>query len=108
MATTGTTEAKEATLPHWATITISQREPNPPGTVEVSPQAGRVLFQNQDPVEYRIRLWKLGTDPNAGIDILLPATGHVIVVIKQNDEFSYSVMDISSLDRTSTNGPIKN
>ena len=108
MATTGTTEAKEAALPQWRTITISQRQPDPPGTVEVSPKAGRVLFQNQDPVEYRIRLWKLGTDPNLGIDILLPATGNVIVVIKQDDEFSYSVMDVSSLDRTSTNGPIKN
>jgi hypothetical protein len=108
VATTGTTRAEEGSLPQSATITIREQQPYPPGEVEVTPDAGRIHFKNEDKDEYRLRFWKVKTDPDAGIDILLPAGGSVTVVIKKNDEFDYSVMHLNSEDRISTNGPIKN
>jgi len=93
MGTRATIEAKE--LPQFATITITNQTPEPRGKVEVTPNAGRILFQNNDPVEYRIRFYKPDADPNAGgsIDLLLPARGSVTLLIRKDDAFSYSVMD---------------
>jgi hypothetical protein len=101
MATTGTTEAKEEVketvdLAPWAKITIREQTPYPPDKVEVTPHAGRIFFQNEDPVEYRIRFWKPGTDSSVGIDLLLPAAGHLTLLIKKDDAFSYSVMHTDS------------
>jgi hypothetical protein len=93
MDTAATTEARE--LPQFATITINDQTPTPRGKVEVTPNAGRILFQNNDPVEYRIRFYKPETDPNAGgsIDLLLPAKGFLTLLIRKDDAFSYFVMD---------------
>jgi hypothetical protein len=93
---TATTEAKEMSLPQWAKITIREQTPQPPGKVEVTPRAGRILFQNEDPVEYRIRFWKLNEDANQGIDLLVPALGHITLIIKREDAFNYSVMHTDS------------
>ena len=84
---TAAIETKEAVLPLFKTITIIEQTPDPPGRVEVTPNAGRIVFQNKDPLEYRIRLYK-GTDPDApgGIDLLLPANGFLSVIIKKDDE----------------------
>ncbi len=110
MATTGTAKAKQVTLPRSATITIRDQEPSPAGEVEVTPEGGRVHFDNEDKKEYRLRLWKPRTDPNAGIDILLPAGGCITVVIKKRDEYRYSVIGIAGgdADTGSGGGPIKN
>jgi hypothetical protein len=99
---------EERDLPKFATITVSDQQPVPPDTVEVSPKGGRVLFQNQDPVEYRLRLWKVGTEPSEGIDILLPSVGNTIVVIKERDEFNYSVLNPQDDIVKAMFGPIKN
>ena len=96
---TAAIETKESVLPLplFRTITIIEQTPDPPGRVEVTPNAGRIVFQNKDPLEYRIRLYKPGTDPDVdGIDLLLPANGFLSVIIRKNDEFQYSVMETSS------------
>jgi len=92
VATTGAAKAKQMTLPRSATITISKQKPSPNGEVEVAPESGRIHFKNKDNREYRLRLQKTETD--AGIDMLLPAGGTVTVVIKKDDAWHYSVIDI--------------
>jgi len=108
--TTGAAEAKHSTLPQSVTITINEQKPYPSGTVEVAPDVGRVHFANKDKKEYRLRLWKPKTEPNAGIDILLPAGGLVTVVIKKNDEYEYSVIQFDGGNAATGNGggPIRN
>ena len=110
MATKAAIETTE--FPLFRTITITNQYPSPNGRVEVTPEAGRIIFQNNDPLEYRIRLYK-GTDPDApgSIDLLLPANGLLSVIIKKNDEFNYSVMPSNSVQAASTGkggGPITN
>jgi hypothetical protein len=107
MATTGT-KTEQTSLPQSATITISGQKPNPPGLVEVTPNGGRVYFENKDSEDYRLRLWPVKNNTDPGIDILLPAGGNFAVAIKPDDEFMYSVIPINSLEKVSTNGPIKN
>lgn len=110
MATTGAARAKEKALPRSVIIRISKQRPSPSGKVEVAPWTGRVHFVNQDKKEYRIRLYKPGTEPLGGIDILLPAMGRVTVMIKQGDEFLYGVLR-SPIDRVvlgKGGGPIIN
>jgi len=55
-------------------------------------------------------LWKPKTDPNAGIDILLPAGGSIALVMKKRDEYFYSVLGIAGGDALNGEGggPIKN
>ncbi len=110
MDTTGATKAKQTTLPRSATITIREQHPSPSGEVEVTPDGGRVHFENKDKKEYRLRLWKPKTESNAGIDILLPAGGLVTIVIKRKDEYEYSVVHVDGGGVESGNGggPIKN
>ena len=98
----------ELPLPRTATITVRDKEPYPPGPVEVTPDAGRVYFENKDTENYRVRLWPAKGNPDLAIDILLPAGGSLAVVIKPNDEFSYSVVGFNDLDKAATNGPIRN
>lgn len=105
---TPATKAELSSLPRTATITVRGKEPYPPGEVEVTPDAGRVYFENKDTVEYRVRLWPVKGDPDLAIDLLLPAGGTLAVVIKQNDEFSYSVLGFNDLDKAASNGPIRN
>ena len=109
---TAAIETKQAALPLFKTITIIEQTPDPSGRVEVTPNAGRIVFQNKDPLEYRIRLYK-GLDPDApgSIDLLLPANGLLSVIIKKDDEFNYSVMPTDSVLAASTGkggGPITN
>ena len=110
MAMTGTTRAEESSLPESATITIREQHPDPSGEVEVTPNGGRVHFQNEDTQEYRLRFWNTETDANAGIDILLPAGGRVTVVINKNDEFDHRVMHIDGgiVSSGIGGGPIRN
>ena len=112
---TAAIETKETVLPLplFRTITITDQCPDPQGRVEVTPEAGRIVFKNMDPLEYRIRLYEPGTDPDAGggIDLLLPANGLLSVIIKKDDEFNYSVMPTNSVLAASTGkggGPITN
>jgi hypothetical protein len=110
MATTGTTKAEQTSLPQSATITIRAQRPYLCGEVEVTPDGGRVTFENMDKEEYRLRLWKPKTDANAGIDVLLPAGGRTTIVIKTNDEFEYSVINIEGGEAATGGGggPIRN
>jgi hypothetical protein len=94
VATTGAATAKEKTLPRSATITIRDQAAKPSGKVEVAPWTGRVHFANKDKKDYRLRFWRPGTDPLAGIDLLLPAKGSVTVMIKRRDEFHYGVFNV--------------
>jgi hypothetical protein len=114
MATTAATEAKATAtvLPLFRRIIITDQTPSPADRVEVNPNAGRIVFENKDPLEYRIRLYKPDTDPDAGggIDLLLPANGFLSVIIRPNDEFMYSVMATSSVLASTGKGggPITN
>ena len=100
MSTTGAATAKETALARSRTISIRNQEPTPCGKVEVAPWTGRVHFVNKDKKDYRLRFWKPGTAPLAGIDMLIPAGGRLTLLIKKGDEFMYGVVDIS--DRVST------
>jgi hypothetical protein len=104
---TPATKAELNSLPRTATITVRNKEPYPPGEVEVTPEAGRVYFENKDSEDYRVRFWPK-ENPAVAIDLLLIAGGSLAVVIKPNDEFSYSVAGFNDLDKAATNGPIKN
>ena len=109
MASTGAARAKEKTLPRSATITIRDQKPHPAGEVEVTPDGGRIHFQNKDDKAYRLRFWKLGTEPNGGIDILLPAEARITVMIKKGDEFHFSVMHTAGNAANGMGGgPIRN
>ena len=108
MPTKESTVKKRIGLPKSATITLSQGKPVPSDEVEVTPDAGRIHFKNKDKADRRLRLWRKGTKPSSGIDILLPARGVVTVVIKLKDEFNYDVMSIKNLIINATYGPIKN
>jgi hypothetical protein len=108
MAMTGSTKAEEYPLPESATITIRNQEPHPCGEVEVTPNGGRVHFQNEDDREYRLRFWKAETKETEGIDVLLPAGARVTVVINKDDVFSYSVQDMEKVASGKGGGPIKN
>jgi len=114
MATPATIEAKKRALalPQFRTITITNQEPSPSDRVEVTPEAGRIVFQNNDPLEYRIRLYKPDADPDGAgsIDLLLPANGLLSVIIRENDEFKYSVMTTNNVLASTGKGggPITN
>jgi hypothetical protein len=110
VATTGAARAKEKSLPRSATITIRDQKPRPPGEVEVTPDGGRIHFHNRDQKQYRLRFWKVGTESEDGIDILLPAKGRFTVMIKKGDEFHFSVIPIVGGDALNGigGGPIRN
>jgi hypothetical protein len=102
--------AQQSTLPKSATIIIKNQQPAPCGEVEVTPDAGRIIFQNKDKRDYRLRFFKPDTDPSAGIDILLAAGGRTTVLIKKNDEFLYKVLNVEGDEKLTGpgGGPIKN
>ncbi len=110
MATTGAARAREKTLPRSATITIRDQRPRPAGEVEVTPHGGRIHFHNKDQKGYRLRFWKVGTESEDGIDLLLLAKGRLTVVIKKGDEFHFSVVPIVGGDALNGigGGPIRN
>lgn len=104
-------KARESSLPKSATITIQNREPHPSGKVEVTPDGGRIHFHNKDKDECRLRVWRLKTDSaNHGLDVLIPAGGRFTVLIRKDDQFDYSVMDIHVIDAMNGHGggPITN
>jgi hypothetical protein len=109
MPTTGARKAKQV-LPKSATIVIQHQVPRPNGMVEVSPEGGRVHFENKDKDDYRLRLRKPKSDPNTGLDLFLPAGGRVTVLIKKDDEFDYSIMGIGVIVAADGHGggPIRN
>lgn len=107
MPPTGPTGTKQAFEPEalrqFSIITITNQEPSPSGQVEVTPNSGRIVFQNHDPIEYRIRFFSpgfydsTGQDPNVGgIDLLIPANGSLSLIIKKDEAFSYSIMNMQS------------
>jgi hypothetical protein len=99
MDTIGTAKA---ILPLAATITIVNRMPDLNGKiVEVTPNGGRVHFQNEDDKAYRLRLWKQD-DEKFRIDILLPAGGRVSVMINKDQEFEYRIVDFNDPDDVKT------
>jgi hypothetical protein len=107
METTGAAEARQ--LPQSATIIIRNQKPDDPCEVEVTPKAGLVHFENLDDREYRLRLYKPDERPLAGIDILLPAGGRATVVIKRDDVFLYTIVDLTDeLSVGNGGGPIRN
>lgn len=99
---------KRTDLPPSATIKISKKYPYPDDEVDVSPDAGMVHFQSTDPTDYRLRLWRTGTDPSEGIDILLRAGKTVTVVIRLDDEFYYDILGVRKVLAKAAYGPIKN
>jgi len=116
MPATGTTEAKDprklepGSLPQFAVIKVQNQIPDPRGVVEVTPSSGQIVFQNLDPIPYRVRFFKEnlydgGTDPNTGgIDLLLPANGSLSLIIKQDESFSYSIMNMQSTNALTGQG----
>lgn len=111
MAMTGTEKAQESSLPKTETITIRDQQPNTMDRVEVTPNGGRIHFQNEDQEDYAIRFWNTGMEETSGIDIVLPAGGSITVSIKQDDEFGYNVICFDEGEKVSTGkggGPIGN
>ena len=78
--------------------------------MEVTPDGGRIRFNNRDKKEYRIRFWRVGTPSPEGIDLLLPGQSSLTVIIKKGDEFHFSVMIPKNDDvmNGQGGGPIKN
>ena len=99
---------KRTKLPKSKTIIISHGKPDPSDTVEVTPKAGRIHFENKDKADHRLRFWRQKTKSNKGIDILLPAGKNITVVIKKDDAFNYGVTTTKNLIINATYGPIKN
>jgi hypothetical protein len=108
VATTGAARAKEKELPRSATIKIHNQAPKPQGEVEVTPENGRIHFKNLDKKSYRLRFLNEKTDSNAGIDMLLPASGTVTVLIKRHDAFRYIVFHVGTALNGVGGGPIRN
>ena len=109
MAMSAAERAKYSALPKAASVIIQDRQPIPSGEVEVTPDGGRIIFLNEDACDYRLRLTPK-TEAAAGIDILLPANGRLTVLIKENDEFMYHIMNLDGSQEMSGagGGPIKN
>jgi hypothetical protein len=108
VATTGTARAKERELPRSATITIHNHVPKPAGEVEVSPDNGRIHFKNTDKKSYRLRFSKEHSEPGSGIDILLPANGTITVLIKREDDWSYTLFHVGDVMNGIGGGIIRN
>ena len=108
MATPGTARAKEKQLPRSATITIHKQTPKPKGTVEVTPDNGRIHFKNKDKKGYRLRFFRKDAESSTSIDMLLPAKGTLTVLIRQGDEFHYIVFPIERILNGIGGGPIIN
>jgi hypothetical protein len=105
MGTSATIEAKERELPQFVVVNVTDQTPHPDGIVEVTPRSGRVSFVNHDPIEYRIRFYQPKTDPNAGgIDLLLPALGSLTQLIRKDQAFSYSIMQVHVEDAMTGKG----
>ena len=104
MPTTGAARAKEKTLPPTATITVVNKQCDPSGGVDIAAN-GRVHFDNKDAKEYRLHLSKTKKTSSAGVDILLPANGGVMLVIKKNEVLWYVVDDSGSA--ASGAGPVR-
>jgi hypothetical protein len=108
VATTGAARAKEKKLPRSATITIRNQTPKPQGEVEVTPENGRIHFKNLDKKSYRLRFFREKTDFSNGIDILLPASGTLTVLIKGQDEWRYLLFSVGIALNGVGGGPIRN
>jgi hypothetical protein len=110
MAMSAAERAKYSALPKAASVIIEGQQPIPGGEVEVTPDGGRVIFLNEDNFDYRLRLFKPETEPAAGIDVLVPAKGRMTVLIKENDEFMYKILNLDGSEVTTGGGggPIKN
>lgn len=54
-----------------------------PQQVWVTPEA-TVQFVNQDPIDYKLRLWTRNEDHHADVDVILPARGSVTVIVDPN------------------------
>jgi hypothetical protein len=100
----------EGGLPKSRVIEIIDGNPVPPDRVEVSPDGGRIYFENRDPVEYRLRFGDDEEVRDWNIDVLLPAHGSVVIPIKLDDEFLYAVIPIDQTRVTDRmfRGPIRN
>ena len=109
MALSAAKRAKSA-LPKSATIVIKNQLPNPSGEVEVTPHGGRIIFENKDKKDHRLRFLSCRGGSDSSIDLLLPALGRTTVLIKKDDEFMYSIMNLNGAEAMSGNGggPIKN
>jgi hypothetical protein len=109
MASSAVARAKVKKLPKSATIKIIDRTAVPRGEVEVMPDVGRIHFKNKDRKEYKIRLWRSGTEPHFGIELVLAPNGTITVVIRKDDEFYYSLISKSgNVEPGPGGGPIKN
>jgi hypothetical protein len=109
MAMSAAERAKYSALPKAASVIIQDREPVFDGEVEVTPDGGRIIFLNEDSRDYRLRLFKPNTEPATGIDLLLPANGRTTVLIKEDDEFMYQLMNLDGSEQMpGARGPIKN
>jgi hypothetical protein len=110
MATSAAKRAKQSALPKSATITIKNQQPEPCGEVEVTPNGGRIVFENKDKKDHRLRFHSRHGGSGSSIDLLLPALGRTTVLIKKDDEFMYSVMNVDGEDAMTGHGggPIKN
>jgi hypothetical protein len=109
MASPAVAKAKVKSLPKSATIKIIDQAPVPSGEVEVMPDVGRVHFKNEDSKEYKIRLWRIGTEPHFGIELVLAPNGTITIAIRKDDEFSYTIMTKNGImENGRGGGPIKN
>jgi len=51
----------------------------------------------------------VGSEPNIGIELVLPPEGTISIVIRKEDEFNYTIMSKTGImDNGHGGGPIKN
>jgi hypothetical protein len=109
MASTAAAKAQIKNLPRSATIKIRDQRAVPSGEIEVMPDVGRVHIRNEDNKDYRIRLWRAGSDRNLGIELVLAPHGIITLLIRKDDVFEYSVMNkLGIMDNGNGGGPIRN
>ena len=110
MAMSAAKRAKQSALPKSAVIIIKNQLPEPCGEIEVTPHGGRIIFENKDKKDHRLRFHSAKGGSGSSIDLLLPALGRTTVLIKKDDEFMYTVMNLDGEEVMTGHGggPIKN
>ncbi len=76
--------------------------------MEVTPNNGRIHFKNKDKKSYRLRFFRENAEFSHGIDMLLPAEGNLTVLIREGDQWHYTVFPLETVLNGIGGGPIVN
>ncbi len=106
MPTTGAAKAKQV-FPQTVTVTVADKKCSPWTPLQVTAN-GKVQFENKDGRDYRIRVSKTkAAAKTGGVDILLPASGSVTLIMKKNEDAYYTMAEVGNGDVEIGGGPIR-